>query len=518
MHLEARERQEIEHAFLPFIFAIFSFLWAINYLGGPLINDFNYVRSFSYGQGASNQITVVYLDDEFLDDLRDRQFQEREFIGWPLSYKIQAMLYGRIASFHPKAIFLDFIYANQNQPDSELSYLTNGFFDKAAHAGSDGHAVPVFLSAVEETVQDNKSEYKQIVKPIPALASKGEALLAAWDYVPDHYPLAIEIGEGRYKKTYNSAAYGLYQMACGTHCAIPMQMSTETNQAMAVQWPHRNTRYLVHSKRNIYEMTQNGIPSSPGCHVPDNLNTISSTASIIKNLAGHFLIEKVFNWIGMYHEEHNFCPPVDTVHASVFFDPHPAQHGDEISPLIKDRIILVGASLSGARDLIETPTHGKQPGVYLHAMALDNLLTLGDNYYRDSIYQDNVNILTLLILHIVIISIGHHYRWKAIIAINHPEIVDMAADATSMNIKDVAYAKYIYEQEVTTQELKAFKLYLVLAFLASLIIYLIHKHMHFTGMLVVLFSYSLASLSLVPKSFKNLIVHATHLLFKSLGK
>jgi len=47
------------------------------------------------------------------------------------------------------------------------------------------------------------------------------------------------------------------------------------------------------------------------------------------------------------------------------------------------KIIFYGASFRGAEDLVWSPAHGRVPGVFQHAMALDNLLTLGDSYIHE---------------------------------------------------------------------------------------------------------------------------------------
>jgi hypothetical protein len=45
--------------------------------------------------------------------------------------------------------------------------------------------------------------------------------------------------------------------------------------------------------------------------------------------------------------------------------------------LVTGRVVLVGASMAGGNDWIETVVHGRQPGVHLHAMAFDNLIEDG---------------------------------------------------------------------------------------------------------------------------------------------
>lgn len=46
------------------------------------------------------------------------------------------------------------------------------------------------------------------------------------------------------------------------------------------------------------------------------------------------------------------------------------------------KFVFVGAALSDGLDYHPSPVHGMAPGVYLHAMALDNLLTYGTSYVR----------------------------------------------------------------------------------------------------------------------------------------
>lgn len=49
---------------------------------------------------------------------------------------------------------------------------------------------------------------------------------------------------------------------------------------------------------------------------------------------------------------------------------------------VKDKYVMVGAELSDQLDRHPSPVHGSAPGVYVHAMALDNLLTYGERFIR----------------------------------------------------------------------------------------------------------------------------------------
>ncbi len=63
-----------------------------------------------------------------------------------------------------------------------------------------------------------------------------------------------------------------------------------------------------------------------------------------------------------------------------FFDKH---ENNLLREVLENKIVLVGANLDGIPDVIESPVHGSIAGVFYHAMALDNLMTYGKNYWRE---------------------------------------------------------------------------------------------------------------------------------------
>ena len=60
-----------------------------------------------------------------------------------------------------------------------------------------------------------------------------------------------------------------------------------------------------------------------------------------------------------------------------------------LKSLLEDKVVMVGTALSGSADRVLSPLHGRIPGVYLHAMALDNLLNFGPDYQRD-VHMDEI--------------------------------------------------------------------------------------------------------------------------------
>ena len=77
------------------------------------------------------------------------------------------------------------------------------------------------------------------------------------------------------------------------------------------------------------------------------------------------------------------CPSIPVVPVHVLLAS--SSTGDEdsdVEPLLRDHIVLYGAHFRGDVDVINTPLHNELPGVFLHAMALDNLITMGGEYVR----------------------------------------------------------------------------------------------------------------------------------------
>jgi hypothetical protein len=72
------------------------------------------------------------------------------------------------------------------------------------------------------------------------------------------------------------------------------------------------------------------------------------------------------------------CPPVATLFGSALLspeeDPALGPNNEELFRIADGAFLLVGGNFRGSGDLITTPLHTLLPGVYYHAVALENLL------------------------------------------------------------------------------------------------------------------------------------------------
>jgi hypothetical protein len=75
------------------------------------------------------------------------------------------------------------------------------------------------------------------------------------------------------------------------------------------------------------------------------------------------------------------CPPLLTLRGRDLFRDHEfiAHNGDPLG-ILAGRFVFVGTQLSGLNDQVYSPVHGYLPGVYKHAMAVDNLITYRADY------------------------------------------------------------------------------------------------------------------------------------------
>jgi hypothetical protein len=78
------------------------------------------------------------------------------------------------------------------------------------------------------------------------------------------------------------------------------------------------------------------------------------------------------------------CPYTPTLEVASLVTADP-QHPSLVERL-KDRIVIYGAGLSGASDIVTPPFHRALPGVFAHAMSTDNLLRWGARYYREELH------------------------------------------------------------------------------------------------------------------------------------
>ena len=351
-----------------------------------------------YGSPAQDHIAVVLIDDQTLGA---RQ------MGWPPQYSYYDELLRRILAQQPHAVYLDILMEQRRSYDSSYEDARAGLADEIEAAG-----IPVFFGVSAPGARSifsglgyglsNKPVGGALVDAPMASPATGVALdvVTSWQGTGSAYPLLLaaenvntaagwkpplSTGPG-VGADYRSVALALYQTACveetvpgcveRAHDLSAMALATP----MAVQW---------------------GVTNPVVADAPAALDCVrDASAGSWERLRTSFslLVDSLFSGMDAQREDRNRarCPYTLTVFEEQLDD-------EALGEVLKDRVVLVGTRLVGLNDSVMSPVHQQIPGVYLHAMALDNLMTWGsDRVRRDPGVGGWVGLASALLFSVVI--------------------------------------------------------------------------------------------------------------------
>lgn len=297
---------------------------------------------FGYPVAARDQITVVMYDQEFLNSSGS---------AWPISYQDHADWLLRLAgdpAARPKAILLDISFG-QERDDPTLPALK-----QALCTLQNEYKVPVFIAALP-------SEQGKLAIRSGLAADGGAACftLVGVDYVADPLDgLAWSYQLSRHRTATGWASGPAKEPAQPSYRSAAMTLAQdvgkidlgEEEEPMALVWGHN---------------------SAPQADRPERLKGCRPGVREWQKL-----IPGVLRQVWESPAARPLCPYHRTLSM--------AQLGQlserELSPYLAGRYVMVGANIPGYNDFVDSPIHRILPGVYLHAMALDNFLTYKKDY------------------------------------------------------------------------------------------------------------------------------------------
>ncbi len=281
---------------------------------------------FVYGSGGHEQISAAIIDEETLHTLD---------MPWPWSYGAHARALDALLAYHPKAVVVDFLFVD-TRPDPTLPQLVEEIRRyRKAH-------VPIYF---EGGIHLPYGEF-----PLrPELAKTGVPILdpsiLVYNGVARQYPatgacfnqtpgtsglcdsLAVKVFKDVFPQYHLAPLNGLIELVWGTR--------TDPTNA---KWMH--------------------ITDESGAHYSCNNDM---------NFLRRIYLAFFDTGAVLAH-----CPYTGVIPVVSLMQ---GAQDDDVTKLATNRVVFYGASLEGAQDKSYTPVNGLLPNVFVHAMALDNLVT-----------------------------------------------------------------------------------------------------------------------------------------------
>lgn len=316
-----------------------------------------------YGEGhksAQDKIAVVLITD---DTLRWAKTSP------PPPYQMQEDLLRVLSAFGPKAIFFDFTYTHARETPTAVA----SFADAVATAEAEG--VRVFFGPVEQSAEG--------LTPLREV-SQVDLLMRAKQ--SSFYP-----GTGLTDRA--TPAFSLYRAACaqgGPGCDLKTLAGGGVQAPIALQWRTTSPDGLNQFWRG--EELANCESEADGMR--DRLSA----------MAGLVFREAFRGALSRQEGAVSACFPHLTAPARAILEGQA-----DLETFAKDRVILIGAGYLGSADETNAPGFGRIPGVFQHAMALDNLFTFGHQYRRpppEVLFELGLDDLFEALLSAALIGIG----------------------------------------------------------------------------------------------------------------
>lgn len=293
-----------------------------------------------YPDTQRDSIAVILMTD---DDLAAFATESPEMGVWPPPYSVYARMLEVILDFQPKAVFVDVGFlTRRNAPGYDRLQTV-----LADYGNYHEKPVPVFLSGGEKA----EGQDRTVIFDLPGPAAAEVSVT----YNPAYYPLYD------FRNERLSAACALFRG--GAEAAQPGRgrclANDDPNQRMSIVWPPRGS-----SDQGAGIFACRDLPES---------RTLRIAGAFLGMVGLDFLgiIPKAEDGGSPYRQ---ICPPHVTLAAG---DLH-RQGGDVLARHLENKYVLIGSSFAMADDLVSLPAHRPLPGVFWHAMALDNLLVYGD--------------------------------------------------------------------------------------------------------------------------------------------
>ncbi|WP_067587132.1 CHASE2 domain-containing protein [Endozoicomonas ascidiicola] len=306
-----------------------------------------FYSSYREIDGFSDDILVVLINDTSVDNLYNQQFITAN--DWPLTYNDHALLISKLIQAKPKAIFVDIMFYRERSTDNSLDEAIEWLGFELSKTGQNTKLLFAQGPAVSPMSENMKNKLRAI----------GELSINSWQAPENTYELM--------QNDIPVTATKLFQIACQNNAHYPgcrdVTDSSQYSEPMRVTWGSRSAPSVLPYRAD-------------NCRLPPQ--------SFSEQL-GAMTSQLYDGFLGKESYQNDVCSFTRHVYAEELIALSRSENPDEIrlyKELIEDKIILYATDFQGFKDSVITPVHGEVPGVFMHAMALDNLLSQGAEYRR----------------------------------------------------------------------------------------------------------------------------------------
>lgn len=315
-----------------------------------------------YESDAQSQIAVVLIDDLALD---------RHGMAWPLRYSEYEALVRRVLAHAPRAVYLDVLLEQARSYDDSREDAVADLHAQLSAPLIDGRTTPPVFFGV--SAPDRRSIF--------SMPGGVQDVATSWQGVGGDYPLRLDpktvyaadwrAEEPRMREDdprYRSVALTLYEVACAELAAPGCAQTADRldidaqRHPLSVQWGAMQPTVAA------------------GHDVSPCMRTSSPTPGERWATMARLAWRSLLSGLSERSEEtgRTACAYPLTVHMEQLSDSRLLRQDDTTPGLLENRVVLIGTHLIGLDDRVLSPVHQQIPGVFLHAMALDNLMTWGD--------------------------------------------------------------------------------------------------------------------------------------------
>jgi hypothetical protein len=301
----------------------------------------NAIVNYTYDSGGrrgQTDVTVVLFRE---DNLRHLGVQ------YPVPYSVHAQVLEALASYRPRAVFVDFAFIDAREDDKDLADALCGLGQP-----KDGPPIPVFVATpAGATVQANLLRCARAASPE---MQEPEGVSGVLTYGSRAAPNGLP-----------TAAFAL----AATNAALGLD-ERDMKDPLEIIWG----KGVAPLNRKWMKCDEPSLPAGILAMLKEGPLAVKLTCPYTRTITvGHLL---------------NFS------------------RDDDIEDALRGRTVLYGAGFRLTGDQVDSPVYAQLPGVYLHAMAYDNLVTFGKAYKRatrDGLGAKIADAVLLLIASVILV-------------------------------------------------------------------------------------------------------------------